>query len=317
MNLDPRYRIAKETAFTDHAVQGDRHAVIVELSDTEAGNRNLALQEVADMLGDQGGIDRAFFAAPADLRVVTAWATGQGLQRLEALAGLGKVLRRFEYAQELKPPRLRPAVPLKPPPLSVAATSPDAVMAPHDPPSRAAPPGPYVVRNLFAVIDDGCPFMHPLLARQTALGPSTRVRALWDQQPVPAGVAHAPPAFSYGTELLRAQMDAAMRQNGGDELRTYQSLGCEALRRRQSHGAHALGMLLDNRRRLRQPGPDRRQGDLLFVQLPQGLLGAPSRAVLSRCLIDALVWIEGHRLIDERVILSFGGGSSQGTHDGS
>ena len=63
-----------------------------------------------------------------------------------------------------------------------------------------------VGKDVFAVIDYGCPFMHPLLCSATAGGGSTRVRALWDQQPHAGTDARtAPNGFSYGNELSRAR----------------------------------------------------------------------------------------------------------------
>ena len=303
MSLDPRYLIARDTGFVDHDLRDGRHAVIVELPEDAVGtNRNAALRALSKALGREGGVHAAFEATPTDFRVATAWVSQAGLEWLEEKTG--QLLKRFEYAQFLKLPRQRPALPLKP--LAGLAASAKAV----DEVVQTAPPGR--CRNLFAVIDHGCPFMHPLLRRG---GDSTRVRALWDQQAGTGG--KAPPGFDYGSVLSRADLDAAIRASGGDERLAYRLLGYEAMRQRASHGAHALGMLLDKRQRLRQRDPDRLEGDVLFVQLPQGLLGAPSRAVLSRFLIDALVWIQAQRQPDERVILSLGEGSSQGPHDGS
>jgi hypothetical protein len=303
VSLDPRYLIARETGFVDHDLRDGRHAVIVELPEDAVGTkRNAALRALSKALGREGGVHAAFEATPTDFRVATAWVSKAGLERLEAQTG--ELLKRFEYAQFLKLPRQRPALPLKPSAgLAASAKATDEV-------AQTAPPGR--CRNLFAVIDHGCPFMHPLLRRG---GTSTRVRALWDQQAGTGG--KAPPGFAYGSVLFRAELDTAIRDSGGDERIAYRSLGYEAMRHRASHGAHALGMLLDKRQRLRQRDPDRLEGDVLFVQLPQGLLGAPSRAVLSRFLIDALVWIQAQRQPDERVILSLGEGSSQGPHDGS
>ena len=175
-----------------------------------------------------------------------------------------------------------------------------------------------MTRDVFAVIDYGCPFMHPLLCTQSGTMRSTRVRALWDQQPAATNDARTKPkGFEYGTELSREQLNAVIHAAAGDERLAYESLGYQALRMRESHGAHSLGILLDDG--LRPRGDTRRDEtpDVLFVQLPQGLLSAPNRAVLSRYVVDALVWIESHREPDERVILSLGEGSSQGPNDGS
>jgi hypothetical protein len=294
--------MAHETAFVDHDQGDGRHAVVIELRDGAVGTkRNAALQALSKKLGRQGQIRPAYLEAPTDLRTATAWVTEAGLKLLEDQ--IGKSIKRFEYAQNLKPPRLRSVAPLMRLPRAASAVkAPDLVAR-----SR-----PGQCRNVFAVIDYGCPFMHPLLRRDDG---STRVRALWDQQPGVGCV--APKGFLYGSELKREHLSAAIHASGGDEGRAYESLGYQAMQQRASHGAHALGMLLDDRQALRQPGPGRLEGDVLFVQLPQGLLGAPSRAVLSRCLIDALVWIQAQRRPDERVILSLGEGSSQGPHDGT
>ena len=315
MELDPRYLIAKETDFVDHDVSNGWHAVCLELASGTGRSRSSRLLELQDHLGAEGRIDKAHLDAPDGLGVATAMVTDVGLQRLEELATSPaseqeRILRRFEYAQILKPPRIRPA-----PGLALQVGVAAGSVAGRARPSKDAKPG--VIRDVFAVIDCGCPFMHPLLCKQSGAVRSTRVRALWDQQPaVTADARTRPKGFGYGTELSRAQLDSVMLA-AGDERLAYESLGYQALRKRESHGAHSLGMLLDDG--LRPRGGTRRdkQPDVLFVQLPQGLLSAPHRAVLSRHVVDALVWIESQREPDERVILSLGEGSSQGPNDGS
>jgi hypothetical protein len=147
---------------------------------------------------------------------------------------------------------------------------------------------------------------------------STRVRALWDQQAAATNDARTKPkGFEYGTELSREQLNAVIRAAAGDECLAYESLGYQALRMRESHGAHSLGILLDDGLRPLGDTRDDETPDVLFVQLPQGLLSAPNRAVLSRHVVDALVWIESHREPGERVIVSLSEGSSQGPNDGS
>jgi hypothetical protein len=300
MELDPRYLIAKETDFVDHDIDISKgwHAVSLEL----AGSSQL--RELQRYLGGEGRIHKAHLDADALLTVATAEVSYEGLLKLEKLANKqGTILRRFEYAQVLKPPRIRPIPGLAlPGGIEVA------------PQSTSAKPG-----VVFAVIDYGCPFMHPLLCAQSGTTRSTRVRALWDQQPAASNNTRTTPkGFEYGTELSSEQLNAVIRAAAGDERLAYESLGYQALRMRESHGAHSLGMLLDDGLR---PRGSARNGDerpdVLFVQLPQGLLSAPNRAVLSRYVVDALVWIESHREPDERVILSLSHGSSQGPNDGS
>jgi hypothetical protein len=144
------------------------------------------------------------------------------------------------------------------------------------------------------------------------------VRALWDQQRAAAADARTQPkGFEYGAEFSREQLNRVILAAAGDEGLAYEVLGCQALRLRRSHGAHALGMLLDDGQRPRGSIRRKPATDVLFVQLPQGLLGAPNRAVLSRHIVDALVWIESQRQQGERVILSLSEGSSQGPNDGS
>jgi hypothetical protein len=316
MELDPRYLIAKTTDFVDHDISNGRwHAVCLELADDKKRTRRSQLLALQQHLGEDGCIAEAHLDAPADLRVATAVVTAVGLERLEKLAQppheLDKILRRFEYAQILKPPRMRPAPGL---------TLPDDIaldsLAGGAPPTKGAKSG--VNRDVFAVIDYGCPFMHPLLCTQFGTVRSTRVRALWDQQPSSTDDPRTKPkGFEYGAELSRVQLDAIIRAAAGDERRAYESLGYGALRLRESHGAHSLGMLLDDGLRPRGRTRCSERPDVLFVQLPQDLLGAPNRAVLSRHVVDALVWIESQREPEERVILSLSEGSSQGPNDGS
>lgn len=323
--VDPRYLIAQANGYADHDTSSGWHAVNLELTPASAGNRPLQRAALRQLLGTEGRIAQAHLDAPADLGAATAEVTAAGLQRLEQQVRLpaghaDKLLRRFEYAQPLKAPRLRPAPGLQLPADAAAAAAATSAQA-RGAKSRAG-------RVVLAVIDHGCPFLHPLLCTQTVTGPSTRVRALWDQQTAPSADPYTrPKGFDYGTELSRAQLDAVGRAAAGDEDRAYATLGYQSMRRRTSHGAHLLGMLLDDGQRPRggprpaQPA-DRSAGagqppDVLFVQLPQSLLGAPNRAVLSRHLVDALVWIQSQCAADERIVLSLSEGSSQGPHDGS
>ena len=314
--LDPRLWIARANQYADHDTAGGWHAVNIERADSATGSRREQLRALLQQLGQHGRIDTAQLDAPDDLPVTTAEVTARGLQMLEDLVRAPAdeqhpLLRRFEYAQPLKPPRLRPVPGLRLPDANAAAT-----LAARAPAQQRAQPG--AIREVFAVIDHGCPFMHPLLCTQTGGRRSTRVRALWDQQVNPqADPRTAPKGFRYGAELSRAQLNAVIGAAAGDEGRAYDMLGYQALRLRASHGAHARGMLLDDGLR---PRGATRQGaapDVLFVQLPQGLLGAPNRATLSRHVMDALVWIQSQCAPDERVILSLSEGSSQGPNDGS
>lgn len=316
MELDPRYLIAKATDFVDHDILSQWHAVNLELAGRTGRSRRSQLRALQSHLGHEGRIDKAHLDAPAALVVATAVVTAAGLKRLEDLAQplaneQDRILRRFEYAQFLKPPRIRPVPGLAMP--EDIAVDPLAGRASPGQDDRAG-----VIRDVFAVIDHGCPFMHPLLCTQSGEKSSTRVRALWDQQPAATRDPRtAPRGFEYGTELSRAQLDSVISAAAGDERLAYESLGYQALRMRESHGAHALGMLLDDGFRPRSGTRSGERPDILFVQLPQGLLSAPNRAVLSRHVVDALVWIESHRQPDERVILSLSEGSSQGPNDGS
>jgi hypothetical protein len=311
MELDPRYLIARATDFADHDVSNGLHAVNLELASGNDRSRRDRLLDLRACLGDAGHIDDAHLDAPAGLTVATAEVTAVGLQKLEQLAqrpanAPDGILRRFEYAQILKPPRIRPVPGL---------TLPNGIAVGRATPSK---PKPGVIRDVFAVIDHGCPFTHPLLCTQSGAARRTRMRALWDQQPAATSdVRTKPKGFEYGAELSRAQLNAVIRAAAGDERLAYESLGYEALRMRESHGAHALGMLLDDGVRPRGRTRRGRRPDVLFVQLPQGLLSAPNRAVLTRHVVDALVWIESQRQEDERVILSLSEGSSQGPNDGS
>jgi hypothetical protein len=316
MELDPRYQIARDTAFADHEVRDGWHAVNLELEQGTGHSRHSLLMALQGQLAGELHLDPAHLDAHADLTVATARVTAIGLQKLEDLvlrpaSESVRILRRFEYAQLLKPPRLRP-IP--------AHRLPDGIhtegTAGGAAPARNGPPK--AVRTVLAVIDYGCPFMHPLLCTQTDAGTSTRVRALWDQQPAAAADTRTQPkGFDYGAEFSREQLNSVILATGGDEGLAYEALGCQALRLRRSHGAHALGMLLDDGLRPRGSVRCEPAADVLFVQLPQGLLGAPNRAVLSRHVVDALVWIESQRQHDERVILSLSEGSSQGPNDGS
>jgi hypothetical protein len=321
MTLDPRYRMAEATDFVDHEVADGRHAVNIELARGSRRTRAQLLQALSARLGKaHSSIAPAQVAAPESLGVATAFLSRAGLKRLAALvqqpaAAQDRLLERFEYAQFLEPPRIR----------AYPALAPAAGIELPAPPARASRKRgagkPRPVRDLFAVIDYGCPFMHPLLCTTAGGRVSTRVRALWDQHPAKPSPRTRPLGFDYGCELSREQLDALARAAGGDDRRAYAALGYEPMQQRESHGAHSLGMLLDDGMRphggLHADEAGRALPYILFVQLPQALQVAPNRGVLGRCVIDALVWIEGHRKDDERVILSLGAGSTLGPHDGS
>lgn len=310
MTLDPRYLIARDTDFVDHDLSGDRHAVIIEWTDGQKPSSPTRLEQLAGELDTASQIESAYFKAPAGYRWATASVTREGLQRLEELMGAQQdpLVARFEYAQSLKLPRQRRLAPLGLPDGLRRLAAADVAGKPPRPPRGT-------VRDVLAVIDFGCPFMHPVLLTGAGAQRSTRVRAIWDQQPG-GDPALRPSGFSYGCQLSRRQLEAVIRATRGDEANGYRLVGYEAMRRRRSHGAHALGMLLDDGIRPRV-GSDGDPPDVLFVQLPQALLGAPSRAVLSRHVIDALIWIQAQVGEHERVILSLGQGSSQGPNDGS
>jgi len=205
------------------------------------------------------------------------------------------------------------------------------VVAPAVMPRRRS--APRADRPIIGVIDIGCAFAHPRLARP-GRGPwRTRVSHFWDmgREAVAADTALWQPceAFGYGRETDAARLDAliadavvmhAHQGAPGDaavERSCYESAGLPELlsaRKRWSHGTMVMDFAAG-------ADPQQRTGDaasraeIVFVQLPPEAVEDLSCGWLAPHVIDAVHYILAKAAGRPAVInLSFG--AYAGSHDG-
>jgi hypothetical protein len=112
---------------------------------------------------------------------------------------------------------------------------------------------------LIGILDDGCPFAAAQFLKASASGdPTTRVRAIWDQNvgrnPIPVGTRHFGQAYYFGLEFRRESsagqigLDEWMKlhvtkSGANDEDNCYADAGFTRLAPQQSHGAHVMDRL--------------------------------------------------------------------------
>lgn len=241
-------------------------------------------------------------------------------------------MRALTAAPEVEDLELLEAFRLERPPLRRPAGTGTAQPAdPALPFGATMPPG---TGPVIGVIDDGFPFAHPALTRTVSGTASTRLAALWDQNPRPdfGARARVPDALGYGAVVDRAAMDAALLAAGsasGAQTRCYTAIGYGAVARRRTHGAHVIGlaaghadwlttrMAADSAMGLDGAASQQaQQADILAVQLPRELLDSPSRGAVSRAVLDGLVWMLG-LCPDRELRVAVPYGSTLGPHDGS
>lgn len=216
---------------------------------------------------------------------------------------------------ERMPPR-RPAGQGRASAASAAAPAGALLPSPADA-SEAAQP-------VLGLIDTGLPFAHLGLRQPGVTTPSTRMQAIWDQDPAPdfGAWGRTPAPFGYGAVLSQDTMHQLMRSHAS-EADVYAAAGHGTVAARRTHGAHTLGLLamhgafVDSALGLDDTlYPDAVNRPVLGVQLPRALLDSPSRAGLCGAVLDGLLWMRavcpGRRL---RVAIPFG--STLGPHDGS
>jgi hypothetical protein len=268
---------------------------------------------VADQLPGFTGLRDAFD------RHATGWVP---VQQLAALAA-DPAVDDLEIAEVL---RLERAPPRWPAGTGRAGAAPAAAPA-----GALMPPGTAGDEPVLGLIDTGLPFAHLGLQRPGVQAPSTRLVALWDQDPAPdfGALGLVPAPFGFGAVLPRAAMEQAMAAaaaSGGGEAAAYAAAGQGTVAARRTHGAHVLGLLAMDAPYVDAAlgitgGPDSLYGsvlraDLLGVQLPRAALHSPSRAALCGAVLDGLLWMRsvcpGRRL---RVAIPYG--STLGPHDGS
>jgi hypothetical protein len=265
-----------------------------------------------------------------------AWIDEHGF----AASSLAPLVGRYRLAlisvTETAPAAAGPVGPVAPAPTAAALAPAAPAVAPAAVPivPIAPPPALPAGRPLRAVIDFGCPFAHPDLARS---GGGTRIAHLWDMGREPPSTPAVDPAaatalapwractdFGYGREADASSLDAliatARAAHGtgpaagpAAERACYETAAMpELLAERWSHGAAVLGELVR--------GADGRVApsdgcDLAFVQLPQAAVQDLSGGWLSACLVDALHYVAA-RAGGRPVVANVSYGAYAGSHDG-
>jgi hypothetical protein len=189
--------------------------------------------------------------------------------------------------------------------------------------------------TLLALIDDGCPFAHPMLKTDSG---ALRLRALWDQDRAPdfSALGKQPPGFGYGVEVGRTALEMHIKRNttSNGKLKTidqdacYSSLNYQSAFKGVSHGAHSIGMILNGNRYKPDPhnlnlfiknhdGADP-TADFLFVQLPRDVTAVPFHGARLRSILDGIRWILDKSSAQEtNIVVAIPYGSMLGPHDGS
>ena len=304
--VDPYYLVAEATAFASYCAPGRSIDAPLGISLELA---NASVVPALDGLRLRG--------APPESAFRTGTATRAALRLLLKDKSVVRVL----LAEPLLPPR---GLRLR------RADAPRVKL-----PERGPHSGPRS-KLLLGIVDNGCPFAHQELRD----GATTRVVSLWDQDGnVGAGLGAIPHDFGYGRVLDRADLDrliraATSRDGSVDEDFCYRLAGYDQVSRRQTHGAHSLGLLIGGQQNLRATVPsnfDRNVNrnpldralcaptDIAFVQLPQALMDCVSVAALEQHALDGFRHIlkVGKDAGYEGVRISFGYESWVGPHDGS
>jgi hypothetical protein len=208
-------------------------------------------------------------------------------------------------------------------------------------------------RLLIGILDDGCPFAAAhFLKFPAGSAPSTRVRAIWDQnagkQPVPRGgslFGRTLSDFTYGLEFLRQSTGGATPQIGLDdwigshltptgsidEDGCYADAGFTTLAAREAHGAHVMDVLAGRfptssriSQNHRDPpswneGTDRASGaDIVFVQFPDNCIRDATGVWLKAYVVDGIRYILSHADPDKTdVVINISYGPTTGPHDGT
>ena len=290
-------------------LQRQQHAILIQKS-TGATWESLIAE-----LGPEGRIDDAYRQFTGSLDFATASVSGKGLAVLDRSSQVDRI----ELASQVRPSRM-PAGKLR-----AEMRSENKLPARASSQSRRAgelDKSAHEPSVLYAMIDSGCPFMHPLLCKpQPVRGQrSTRIRALWDQDTNPefGGYSTRVDGFSYGAQVSRSELNRAIQQSNHDESNCYRRVGYSEMRHAGSHGSHSLGLMLGYGTGAATGAPGVRDDcDIVFVQLPRVFLFTPSRAALAKHLLDGLIWIASQRRANEKLVISIGRGSPLGPHDGT
>lgn len=206
---------------------------------------------------------------------------------------------------------------------------------------------------LIGILDDGCPFAAAQFLKTSANGdPTTRVRAIWDQNagrnPIPLGTRYFGQAYSsFGLEFRRESsagqigldewMKLHVTKSGAiDEDDCYADAGFTRLAPQQSHGAHVMDLLVGSMPPSSRLGPvGERRDPPSWNPATDPVCGADVDVVFVQysddCINDATgVWLPAYvpagiryimsfadpNVID-RVIINLSWGPTTGPHDGT
>jgi hypothetical protein len=172
---------------------------------------------------------------------------------------------------------------------------------------------------IIGIIDDGCAFAHPNFLRDCGSGPESRVLFLWDQGqgPSPGGAAQQPGGFTYGRELTKPMIDAALAAHasggGGAEDAVYRALGY-VISDLASHGTHVMDIAAGNGRALTGMQGVAPSADIIFVQLPAASIERGG-ALLDEAIKDGVRYVFDRAGTKPAVVnISYGG--HLGPHNG-
>ena len=185
-------------------------------------------------------------------------------------------------------------------------------------------------KKLLAVIDHGCPFLHPALQRRKVNNENkTAFHAIWDQDPnpdFPSAIGTTPQSFGYGRQVDNTAIQTWVNQSKTDRSEKVYADACvTTLRSSLSHGAAVLGLLAHNEWSAALSPPngtdlawDKDHTDLVFVQLPRSVPAAPGRGTVERYMLDAARYVlecAGGNCKDIAMVLDYG--TEMGPHDGT
>ncbi len=298
---DPYLLIADATGFVDHGGRGDAAKLLgveIQWDGQDASTAPAALRAI--FAGDprsrlcESHVD-------AGMQFATADVSGETLERLIESTRPAFRINLTESLQAMRIARrskLAPAV--------------------------VRGPSPGAGTLLLGIVDHGCPFAHREF-RASSL--TTRVHALWDQDPNPdfVGAGGSPLGFRYGNSLTNEELNAFMAGGSVDEDACYARADYSPMRQRVSHGAHVLGLLtgvtpspsLVYGRPRDTPLDAAGQAPIVFVQLPRNVLQAPYGPSIERAIVDGIQYVLDHACSGMRVVIAVAYGQYLGPHDGN
>ena len=200
---------------------------------------------------------------------------------------------------------------------------------PVTPASARATPLRTAKKKILATIDHGCAFAHQMLQKSG----STRVWALWDQDPRPdfdPAQGTTPIGYGYGRQVGRDVLDACVAPQppvpGWNEDRCYARARYGAVQSRMTHGMWVTGLLgsamqspslTASGHAEPYPAEEDPDADLIFVQLPRGIPLAPGLGSIDRAVLDGLRYIADCAPDDADIAVVIDYGTDMGPHDGS